>query len=119
MIAVGVLGTLFNTFGASHLPLLEGVVLVVHIFGWLAILVPLWVLAPKAPSHEVVSTFSNFGGWPSIGTACFVGTITSTGSFAGSDAAAHLAEEVKDASKAVPRMIMLTVALNGTMALIL
>lgn len=33
MIGVGVIGTLMNTFGAKRLPILEGIVLVVHIFG--------------------------------------------------------------------------------------
>ena len=118
MIGIGVIGTLMNTFGAKRLPILEGIVLVVHIFGFFVIIVPLWVLAPKAPASEVFGSFSNFGGWPTLGTACFVGTISSTGSFAGSDAAAHLAEETKDASKSVPRMIVGTVLLNGVMGLV-
>lgn len=118
MIAVAVLATLFNIYGAKKLPLLEGIVLVLHVFGWFAIIIPLWVLAPKADGSEVFGSFSNNGGWSSIGTACFVGTISATGSFAGSDAAAHLAEECKDASKAVPRMIMGTVLLNGAMGFI-
>lgn len=118
MIGIGVIGTFMNTFGAKRLPILEGIVLVVHIFGFFCIIVPLWVLAPKADASDVFGTFSNFGGWPTIGTACYVGTITATGSFAGSDAAAHLAEETKDASKSVPRMIVGTVLLNGVMGLV-
>lgn len=118
MIAIGFIGTIMNTFGAKRLPILEGIVLVVHIFGFFVIIVPLWVLAPKASASDVFGSFSNNGGWPTLGTACFVGTITSTGSFAGSDAAAHLAEETRDASKSVPRMIMGTVLLNGLMGLV-
>ena len=118
MIGIGVIGTFMNTFGAKRLPILEGIVLVVHIFGFFVIIVPLWVLAPTADASEVFGNFSNNGGWPTLGTACFVGTITATGSFAGSDAAAHLAEETRDASKSVPRMIVGTVLLNGTMGLV-
>jgi len=118
MIGIGIIGTLMNTFGARHLPILEGIVLVIHIFGFFCIVIILWVLAPKASPADVFGSFQNSGGWPNIGTACFVGTITATGSFAGSDAAAHLAEETTDASKAVPRMIVGTVLLNGIMGLV-
>lgn len=76
-------------------------------------------MAPKAPASEVFGSFSNFGGYSSIGTACFVGTIAATSSFAGSDAPAHLAEEVKDASRAVPRMMMATILLNGAMGFVM
>lgn len=118
MIGVGIIGTLMNTYGAKRLPILEGIVLVVHIFGFFCIIIPLWVLAPKAPASEVFGSFTNFGGWSTIGTACFVGSITATGSFAGSDAAAHMAEETTDASKSVPRMILFTIVLNGIMGFI-
>ena len=118
MIGIGIIGTLMNTYGAKHLPILEGIVLIVHIFVFFCIIIPLWVLAPKAPASEVFGTFSDFGGWSSIGAACFVGSITATGSFAGSDAAVHLSEETNDASKSVPRMIIFTIVLNGAMGLV-
>ncbi|KAK4904517.1 hypothetical protein LTR49_026037 [Elasticomyces elasticus] len=118
LIGIGTIGTLMNTFGAKHLPTLEGIVFVLHVFGWFAVIIPLWTLAPKASSIEVSGTFSNFGGWSSIGTACFVGSITATGSFAGSDAAAHLSEETKDASRSVPRMIVGTVLVNGAIGFV-
>lgn len=118
MIAIACLATFINTYGARRLPILEGIVLVVHVFGFFCVIIPLWVLAPKASASDVFGSFTNFGGWPSIGTACFVGSITATGSFAGSDAAAHLSEECRDASKAVPRMMVGTVLLNGAMGLI-
>jgi hypothetical protein len=70
------------------------------------------------PASEVFGSFSNNGGWSSIGAACFVGSITATASFAGSDAAVHMTEETEDASKAVPRKIMFTIAVNGVMAFI-
>jgi choline transport protein len=101
MILIGIIGTLMNTIGARFLPILEIVVLIFTVFGFFCIIIPLWVLAPKAPASEVFGSFENLGGWPSMGTACFVGSITATGSFAGSDAAAHLAEETRDASKTV------------------
>jgi choline transport protein len=115
MIAIGILGTFMNTYGAQHLPLLEGIVLVFHIFGFFCIIIPLWVLAPKAPASEVFGGFNDFGGWGSIGAACFVGTVAAAGSFGGSDAAAHLSEETRDASKSVrksPILVFLTSCLQ-------
>lgn len=113
MIGVAVIATLMNTYGAKKLPILEGIVLVVQVVGFICIITPLWVLSPKAPASEVFGFFQNSGGWSSIGAACFVGSITATASFAGSDAAVHMSEETEDASKTVPRMIILTIALNG------
>jgi amino acid transporter len=111
MIAIGLLGTFMNTYGAQHLPLIEGIVLVFHIFGFFCIIIPLWVLAPKAPASEVFGGFNDFGGWGSIGAACFVGTVAAAGSFGGSDAAAHLSEETRDASKSVRKSSLLSVLL--------
>lgn len=113
MIGIAILATLMNTYGAKKLPMLEGLVLVVQVVGFICIITPLWVLAPKAPASEVFGSFQNLGGWSSMGAACFVGSITATASFAGSDAAAHMSEETEDASKTVPRMIILTILLNG------
>ncbi|KAI7662744.1 amino acid permease [Hortaea werneckii] len=122
MIGIGCLGTLVNTFGARKLPLLEYVVLAVHIVGFFCILIPLWVVRPlgeKASAGEVFGSFRNLGGWETLGTACYVGSITATGAFAGSDAAVHLAEETRDASRSVPRMMVGTVVLNGAMGFVM
>ncbi|KAK5175583.1 uncharacterized protein LTR77_000722 [Saxophila tyrrhenica] len=119
MIGVGVFGTLVNTFGARKLPLLEGLILCLHIFGFFAIIIPLWAMAPKAPVSDVFGSFSNFGGWPSIGVACIVGQIAATGAFVGSDAPVHLSEEVNNASLAVPRMMLGTILLNGAMGFVM
>ncbi|KAK5118991.1 hypothetical protein LTR62_000202 [Meristemomyces frigidus] len=118
MVLIVIVATGMNTAGAKHLPLLEGLIFILHILGWFAVIIVPWVLAPKTSSSNVFGTFSNFGGWSSIGTACYVGSITATGSFAGSDAAAHLSEETEDASKSVPRMIVGTVLINGTMGFV-
>ena len=44
--------------------------------------------------------------------------ITNVGAFIGSDAPAHMAEELKDASKTLPKVMTWTVLLNGAMGLI-
>ena len=51
----------------------------------------------------------------STGAACVVGQIAAVGSLTGCDAAVHMSEEVKDASRTVRKMMMATIALNGIM----
>lgn len=90
-IAIAAVGTLVNTFGARFLPSLEGVILGLHLFGFIAVLVPLWVMSPGQASGEVVWTeFTNSGGWSSMGLACLVGQLTPIFSWTGPDAATHM-----------------------------
>ncbi|KAI0485353.1 amino acid/polyamine transporter I [Xylariaceae sp. FL0804] len=112
-IAVCVFALLFNAFAAKRLPLFEAAILLFHIVGFFAIVIPLWVLAPKASSSEVWTDFKNYGGWSSTGGAVLVGQLAAAGAFIGADSAAHMAEEVRNASVTVPRMMMGTVLLNG------
>ena len=89
--AIAAVGTLVNTYGAKFLPSLEGVILCLHIFGFVAVLVPMWVMSPgAAPSHAVWTEFSNSGGWSSMGLACLVGQLTPIFSWTGPDAATHM-----------------------------
>lgn len=80
----------FNIFAAKHLPLFEGVILFFNIIGFFAVCIPLWVLAPKAPSSEVWGKFYNGGGWSSTGVAAIVGILAPSGAFIGADSAAHM-----------------------------
>lgn len=90
-IAIAAVGTLFNTVGYRFLPSLENVILGLHLGGFVAVLVPLWVMSPgAAPSTEVWQVFSNSGGWSSVGLACLVGQLTPIFSWAGPDAATHM-----------------------------
>jgi choline transport protein len=62
-IAMVLFVAMFNTFLARHLPLVEGLVLFLHLAGFFAIIVPLWVLGPRTPSSEVWTGFVDEGGW--------------------------------------------------------
>lgn len=79
--AVGAFAISFNSFGAKHLPLFEGLILVAFVIGFFAICIPLWVLAPKASASDVFGKFENFGGWASTGAACIVGQMAASASF--------------------------------------
>lgn len=45
---------LFNILLAQKLPLIEGIILVIHCFGFFGILIPLWVLSPRPAASEVL-----------------------------------------------------------------
>lgn len=82
------IGLIINTWGAKQLPLIEGILLVFHIFGWATVLIVLWILSPKNSAHEVFTSFQNEGGWSSIGLSMLVGQVTSIYGLIGSDGAA-------------------------------
>jgi amino acid transporter len=73
VIAVALVALLFNTFLAQRLPLIEGIILIVHCFGFFGILIPLWVLSPKVPASDVFGSIEDRGGWGNNGLACLVG----------------------------------------------
>ncbi|KAM0691452.1 hypothetical protein Q7P36_010223 [Cladosporium allicinum] len=116
-IFIALLATVFNTFAARRLPMFEGMILYLHIILWFGFHIPAWVLAPKVSAAEVFGKFENWGGWPTMGGAVVLGQLASSSAFAGVDSAAHMAEEVRDASRTVPRMMMLTTVLNGALGL--
>lgn len=95
----------FNTFAASHLPFAEGVFATCRVFAFVPIVVTLWVMVtPKMPASEVFLRFTDHTHtWPNTGLSVLVGQITCMFTTFGSDAVAHLAEEVEDAAIVVPR----------------
>ena len=95
--AVAAVCGIFNTFLARKLPLVEGTVLILHIVGFFAILIPLWILAPRSTAQVVFTDFTSRDevGWPNIGIACLVGILSPTVSLLGSDAATHMSEELQ------------------------
>lgn len=76
VIAVSCFSVIFNTVAAKQLPLVEGLVLILHVFGFFAILIPLWVLAPRTSAKEVFTEFSDNGGWGNVGLSCMIGILS-------------------------------------------
>ena len=62
-----------NTVFSKALPTIEIMVLVLHILGFFAIIVPLLYLAPRSSAKSVFTTFQNAGGWSSQTLSFFVG----------------------------------------------
>ena len=108
-------GVLINTVVSSWLPKFEGLILILHILGFFAIIFPLVILGPHAPASEVFGTFINSGHWPTNGLSFFVGLLGNVYAFFGADGAIHMAEEIQDAALTVPRAIIFSIVLNGMM----
>lgn len=105
-----------NTIVGRFLPKFEASILIIHILGFFAILLPLVVLGSHQDASEVFKTFLNTGDWPTQGLSFMIGLIGSVYTFTGADGAIHMSEEIQDASVVVPRSIMFTIFINGTLA---
>jgi len=82
---------LINTYTSKILPKLESFILVLHIMGFFATLIPLVYVSgrhslmpnsaitcrqmahTKVSAHDVFTVFHNGGGWPTTGISVFVG----------------------------------------------
>ncbi|KAF2824244.1 amino acid transporter [Ophiobolus disseminans] len=116
--AVLLLSVFINVFVSGALPTIEVVVLIVHVLGFFGILVPLVYLSGSYNSAKVVfTTFNNNGNWPNHALAFFVGLQGNALAFVGTDSVVHMSEEVKNASKDVPRSMLYSLLINGFLAI--
>lgn len=102
-----------NTYLATLLPKIESAVLLLHVFGFFFVLIPLVYFGPHGDPSTVFTRFLNEGHWPTQGVSFFIGLTTSMIAFVGLDAAAHMAEEIEDAAIVIPRSMIASVAING------
>ncbi|KAF2159782.1 hypothetical protein M409DRAFT_70827 [Zasmidium cellare ATCC 36951] len=112
VIAVLLFGALFNIFLATRLHLVEGCILIVHIYGIFCVLVPLWVLSPRTTSDFAWTTFQD-PGWNSPGVSALIGMQACVVPLLGADASVHMSEELKDAAYTLPRSMMWALFFNG------
>ncbi|KAF2850851.1 amino acid transporter [Plenodomus tracheiphilus IPT5] len=117
--AVLVVCLIFNTFFSKHLPLVEGVIVVLHVAGFFAVIVPLWVMGDRTSSNQVFTKFEDNMMWGSLPLAVIVGLTGAASTFVGVEAGAHMAEEVRNASYVIPRAMMWTWFGNGLMGWIM
>ncbi|KAL6704918.1 hypothetical protein ACN47E_007463 [Coniothyrium glycines] len=104
-----------NVAAGWLLPKFEGALLVLHILGFFAILIPLIVLGPQGDAKEIFTTFVNMGGWQTQGLSFCIGIMGSVFAFVGGDGPIHLSEEIHNAQIVVPRSIMTGIAINGSL----
>lgn len=84
----------FNTFLAQKLPIVEAALLMLHIVGLFAIIIPLWILAPRNNSKAVFTEFMNLGGWPTDGVSFMVLLNPLVVSLLGFDSCVHMGKFV-------------------------
>ena len=77
------IAVVFNTVLIRALPKVEGMVLVLHILGFVGILIPLVYLAPHSTASEVFTVFLNGGNWSSQGLSFFIGLVGNATAFLG------------------------------------
>ncbi|KAK4906458.1 hypothetical protein LTR49_024385 [Elasticomyces elasticus] len=132
-IAFVVFAILFNMFAIDKMPLIEGLVVTIHLFGFFAFVVIFWVLGPREPASRVFTEFRDQNGWGSYGLAVstqptrslaeltsrqtLVAVVGPSAALIGADAAVHLAEELKDASYILPRAMVSSALMNYATAL--
>ncbi|KAL4776113.1 amino acid/polyamine transporter I [Aspergillus nidulans var. acristatus] len=119
VIAITTFSIFFNTFLARNLPMVEALILIIHVVGLFAIIIPLWVLAPRNNAKAVFTEFNNGGGWNSDGTATLVGFSTTITAMIGYDCSVHMSEEIKDASRTLPKAMMSAVGVNAVLGFIM
>ncbi|KAF4232602.1 hypothetical protein CNMCM8980_004849 [Aspergillus fumigatiaffinis] len=123
VIAVALVALLFNTLLAQKLPLIEGMILIIHCFGFFGILIPLWVLSPRPAASDVFGSIEDRGGWGNNGLACLVGLVGPIYALIvqlkGPDSAVHMSEEIRDASRVLPLGMIWTLILNGSTGLVM
>lgn len=72
-----------NVVVSSLLPKFEGLILILHIVGFFAVLIPLVKLGPTESAREVFTGFNNEGNFSSMGLSFFVGLTGNAFAFLG------------------------------------
>lgn len=99
-IAVILFVSVFNTLLATRLPLIEGILFIIHVGGLFAIIIPLWVMcvdprsqaiqsmltpsrAPRRNAHDTLFKFTTTGGWSNLGLSSLIGMVSLASSRSG------------------------------------
>ncbi|KAI0156447.1 putative GABA permease [Xylariaceae sp. FL1272] len=106
-----------NAAVGSVLAKFEGLVLVLHILGFFATVLPLVLLSQHVTAKDVFDTWLNLGGWQTQGLSFSVGILGNVFAFLGGDGAIHMSEEIRNAAVVVPRSLMTGLAVNGSLGL--
>ena len=111
---------LLNTFGVKLVGFLSNVSAWWHVAGVLIIVAVLWILPERHQSVSFTLTgFHNETGWTNLAYVFLMGLLMAQYTFTGYDASAHVSEETKNASRAAPRGIVMSVLVSLIGGLIL
>ncbi|KAI1174994.1 amino acid transporter [Nemania sp. FL0916] len=115
MWAFSLFAALLNSINSRALAKLEGLILILHLAGFLGVLVPLVYFSPKNDPSFVFLTFINEGAWQTQALAFFVAFPTVATALIGADCAVHMSEEIQHAALIVPQALMYTIFINGAL----
>ncbi|KAI0877041.1 amino acid/polyamine transporter I [Hypoxylon argillaceum] len=99
----------------SVLAKFQGIVLVIHILGFFAIILSITLIGQPLNSEAVWHTWLNLGGWPTQGLSFSIGIIGNVLAFGGADGAIHMSEEIRNAPIVIPRSLLIGLITNGTL----
>ncbi|KAF1949764.1 amino acid transporter [Byssothecium circinans] len=117
-IAVAAFGIIWNTVFVRKLPMVEIVVMVLHIAGFFAVVVVLWAIGPRSDPTEVWTNFEDSSGWGSKAVAALVGMSAPILTLVGSDSTCHMSEEIENAAWVLPRAMVATSISNYALGFI-
>jgi amino acid transporter len=118
-IFIAMFAIIWNTVFVRKLPIIEGIGLTLHVFGFFAFVVVLWVMAPHANPQSVWTDFQDNSGWGSVGLSTLVGILGPVVTLIGSDSSCHLSEELRDAAWVLPRAMVATALVNYALGFIM
>lgn len=101
-----------NHFGVRLVAILNDVSVTVHILGVAAVVLALFLFAPKQPAAFLFEAVNSNGRSP-YWWAFALGLLQAQWTYTGFDASAHLAEETRDPRRHAPWGIVLSVAVSG------
>ena len=90
IIAISCFAVFFNTVLASKLPLVEGLIVFLHITGLFVVIIVLWALAPRTNAHDAFLQYTNNGEWSSDGVSLLAGLYPLVVSLLGFDSIVHM-----------------------------
>lgn len=111
-----VLVGLINMYAFRIVPWLELVAGCMHVILWVIFVIVLVTLAPRHNADFVFFERSVSSGWDNSFVSWNLGLLVPAWGFIGFDGVVHMSEEVRKAKKAVPRAMIWTIMLNGTLA---
>lgn len=81
---------LVHTVGIKYMPMIENGILIFHIASFIAVFIPLVLLAQHKRAEYVFTTFENSSGWENDGVAWFLGLLSAGYVLVGYGGACHL-----------------------------
>ncbi|KAF5009103.1 hypothetical protein FDECE_4655 [Fusarium decemcellulare] len=108
-LAVDIICWIVNLWGLKGIPSLELLGCYVTAFGFIAYTIALLVKAPKAEPRSVFVETNNDTGYKSTSFAILLGMLSSFTTLMGLDGPAHLAEELPQPKRHLPRIMLIVI----------